>query len=145
MNRSQILILVLLFLISCGQQQEKKKTKDSSRDEDRTEDYRGNRDDSNTASSDEEKVIDMVFALPEVVEYNAMLADATESGAIVMIDGMVELDGIDYYWVKVMEDNGSNYVTNFNFYVNPDNNEIKYYDVITDQAISLAEWRKQDF
>ncbi len=145
MKRSQIFMLILLFLVSCGQQQNKKETKDRSPDEERTEDCREDKDESNTASSEEDKVIDMVFALPEVVEYNAILTDATESGAIVMINGMVELDGTDYYWVKVMEDNGSNYVTNFHFYVNPDNNEIKYYDVITDQAISLAEWRKQDF
>lgn len=78
-------------------------------------------------------MFDMVFALPEVVEYDAMLADATGSVAIVMIEGMVEVDAVEYYWVKVMEDNGGNFVMNFHFYVNPDR----------DEAISLAAWRAQ--
>ncbi len=47
-----------------------------------------------------------------------------------------------YYWVKVMEDNGTSYYTHFNFYVYPKSFAIQYYDVVNDTAITLLEWRK---
>ncbi len=47
-----------------------------------------------------------------------------------------------YYWIKVMEDNGTSYYTHFNFYVYPKNFAIQFYDVINDTAINLSEWRK---
>ena len=47
-----------------------------------------------------------------------------------------------YYWVKVMEDNGSTYYTHFNFYVYPGSLRIKYLDTMNDRAIDLETWRK---
>jgi hypothetical protein len=48
-----------------------------------------------------------------------------------------------YYWVKVMEDNGEAYVSDFNFYVNPKNLSVTYYDEDNDTIIDLKTWRKQ--
>ena len=47
-----------------------------------------------------------------------------------------------YYWVKVMEDNGTSYYTHFNFYVYPKSFAIRFYDMASDTAITLSEWRK---
>jgi hypothetical protein len=47
-----------------------------------------------------------------------------------------------YYWVKVAEDNGDNYVTYYTFAVDSKTQSIKYYDVINDSLVSLSQWRK---
>ena len=47
-----------------------------------------------------------------------------------------------YYWVRVMEDNGSAYHAHFDFFVYPKNFLIEYYDIVNDTAITLSEWRK---
>ncbi|MFL5740075.1 MAG: hypothetical protein ACJ75B_07650 [Flavisolibacter sp.] len=47
-----------------------------------------------------------------------------------------------YYWVKVMEDNGSSLYTHFNFYVYPPSLVIKYYDEEKDEVVDLTKWRK---
>ena len=48
-----------------------------------------------------------------------------------------------YYWIKVGEDNGTNLVTHFNFFVDTTKFEVQYLDVITDKIISLESWRKE--
>jgi tRNA A37 threonylcarbamoyladenosine biosynthesis protein TsaE len=47
-----------------------------------------------------------------------------------------------YYWVKAGEDNGMSLVTHFDFYVYPKTMEVKFYDVVEDKVLTLAEWRK---
>jgi len=47
-----------------------------------------------------------------------------------------------YYWVKVAEDNGDNYVTYYTFTVNNKTRSISYYDAVQDSLISLSQWRK---
>jgi hypothetical protein len=47
----------------------------------------------------------------------------------------------NYYWVKVIEDNGVAYHTHFNFFVDSINLAIRYFDTSTDKAITLSEWR----
>jgi hypothetical protein len=47
-----------------------------------------------------------------------------------------------YYWVQVMEDNGSVYHNHFNFFVYTNPVLIKYYDIANDKILSLSKWRK---
>ena len=47
-----------------------------------------------------------------------------------------------YYWIKVIEDNGTSYYTHFDFYVYPKTFIIQFYDIVNDTAINLSEWRK---
>jgi hypothetical protein len=47
-----------------------------------------------------------------------------------------------YYYVQVGEDNGTNFVTHFNFYVYPDSMRIMYYDTQNDTELTLDKWRK---
>lgn len=45
-----------------------------------------------------------------------------------------------YYWIKVGEENGSNFVSHFNFYVYPANNQIMFFDAINTAEIPLKKW-----
>jgi hypothetical protein len=47
-----------------------------------------------------------------------------------------------YYWVKVLEDNGEMYHTQFNFYVNAKTLSVKYFDPQLDTVIDYKVWRK---
>ena len=47
-----------------------------------------------------------------------------------------------YYWIQAGEDNGTNLVTHFNFYVYPDSMRIMYYDTQSDSELTLNKWRK---
>jgi hypothetical protein len=49
---------------------------------------------------------------------------------------------IKYYWVKVGEDNGDNIATLMNFYVDPKQEEVLYYDIVNDTLVSLEIWRE---
>jgi len=46
------------------------------------------------------------------------------------------------YWVKVAEDNGDTYVTYYTFAVDARTRNIRYYDVVDGNLISLAKWRQ---
>ncbi|MDP8052590.1 hypothetical protein QJU23_09190 [Pasteurella atlantica] len=46
------------------------------------------------------------------------------------------------YCIKVVEDNGTNYVTHYNFVIYPESGKIMYLDVITGEEIELTDWRK---
>lgn len=92
----------------------------------------------------EEKILDTIFKLSEVRE-RANYVEKQTKGKRRLTAVIYESasQDVSYYWVKVWEDNGINYVTHFNFYVYPETFEIKYYDAVTDKAISLPEWRRE--
>ena len=48
-----------------------------------------------------------------------------------------------YYWVKVGEDNGTNLVTYFNFYVYSTPKKIMFYDAKNDSLLDLSSWRNK--
>jgi hypothetical protein len=93
----------------------------------------------------EQKICDMILALPEVKERAKYVEKQTKGKRhlMVWIYDTPKESNEEYYWVKAGEDNGTNYVTHFNFYVYPKNNEIKFYDVVNDTVISLTTWRKE--
>jgi hypothetical protein len=92
----------------------------------------------------ENKIIDTIFKLKEVKE-RARYVEKESKGkrhlgiAIYTAPSKHE----PYYWVKAWEDNGSSYVTHFNFYVYPKTFTIKFLDTVKDTAISLKQWRLQ--
>jgi hypothetical protein len=48
------------------------------------------------------------------------------------------------YWIKVGHDNGSNMVSQFNFFVDTLTYEIRYLDTKSDKQLTLTEWRKME-
>jgi len=92
----------------------------------------------------ENKIVDTIFKLKEVKQRASYIKKVTKGKRhlSIFIEGEPSQEN-PYYWIKVWEDNGSNFVTHFHFFVYPNPFEIKFYDVVTDTAISLEEWRRQ--
>ena len=87
---------------------------------------------------------EIIFALTEVKE-RANYVETQSKGKrhlSIWIYETPEKTGKEYYWVKVVENNGVSLETHFNFYVYQKNLEIKYLDTIKDSILSLDTWRK---
>ena len=90
----------------------------------------------------EQKVIDEVWKLKEVIELDATIRKKTnEQRGLSTFIASEPSDDQEYYGVSVAEDNGASYATYFQFHVYPDFS-IRYYDVVEDQERSLKEWRE---
>jgi hypothetical protein len=94
--------------------------------------------------ADADTIYKLILSLPEVTKRARYISEQTKGGRHLEVMIAESPNSIvDYYWVKAGEDNGSAYVTHFNFYVFPKKNwEIKYLDTVKDTLISLEEWRK---
>jgi hypothetical protein len=92
-----------------------------------------------------ENVLDTIWSLNEVNDRNDLVKNKTKNkrSLMVYINGTPDENKADYFWVKVAEDNGVAYFTHFDFYVYP-NWDIKYYDRIRDQELTLDEWRQKN-
>ena len=101
-------------------------------------------DDSNYNETVEDKIIDTIFKLTEVKE-RAMYIEGKTKGKRHLKVWVVDTPNSPdqkYYWIKVGEDNGTNLVTHFDFYVYPDSMRIMYYDTQNDSELTLNKWRK---
>ncbi len=81
------------------------------------------------------KIFDLINELPEV--------KSCKSCDVVSIYKEPKETNSSNYWIKVGHDNGSNFVSQFNFFVDTLTFEIKYLDTKTDKELTLNEWRKQ--
>jgi len=52
-------------------------------------------------------------------------------------------ESIPYYWVKVEQNTGEEFVTIYDFFVHQTSPDIKYYDAIKDTLIDLETWRRR--
>lgn len=92
--------------------------------------------------SKEDQLIDKVYDLPEVQELEASIRKKSGGKRNLSLRISSEpSDDQEYYGVTVAEDNGAALATYYEFHVYP-GFEIRYYDVVEDQEISLDEWRK---
>ncbi len=90
----------------------------------------------------EQKIIDLVWKLKEVIELDATIRKKTnEQRVLSTFISSEPSDDQEYYAVSVAEDNGASYATYFQFHVYPDFS-IRFYDVVEDQERSLKEWRE---
>jgi hypothetical protein len=99
------------------------------------------------AGKDAGNVYKLILSLPEVVRMARYIQEHTKGSRHmeVMISQSPRDSIQNYYWVKAGEDNGTIYVTHYNFFVYPDNHfEIKYFDPINDTLMSLEDWRKEN-
>jgi len=92
----------------------------------------------------ENKIIDTIANLAEVKE-RAGYVEKQSRGKRHLVYTIYQkpVKAIPYYWIKVWEDNGSAYVTHFNFYVYPKTFLIKYLDTANDKVIDLETWREK--
>ena len=95
-------------------------------------------------SNPESKIINKIQQLPEVKKASAALERRTNGKRhIKYVVYERPSKEFKYYWVKVMEDNGEMYVSDFNFYINPKTLSIKYLDTDNDSVMDLKTWRKR--
>jgi len=97
-----------------------------------------------TNSEIENNILDKILNLPEVQKESRYVATASKgqrrlSAAIYQTPTKKS----NLYWVKVWEDNGGNYVSHFNFFVNPKTLAIKYLDTVNDTLLDLKTWRQR--
>lgn len=92
-----------------------------------------------------DEIIDIVWAIPEVKERANYIENKTKGARHLRVE-IIETpkENNKYYLVRVGEINDIAFVTHFNFFVYPDNFEIKYYDTVNDTTLSLSSWRKQN-
>ncbi|MDD3739673.1 MAG: hypothetical protein PHH30_00395 [Bacteroidales bacterium] len=138
-------ILIIIFIVSCNNPKDKSKSiSESEKTETQENTDNENLDLDDKAMTMEEKIIDKVYKLPEIKERAEYIEKETDGERYLQIwIAARPKDTGGYYIVKAGEDNGFSMVTHFDFYVYPETMEIKYYDVITDSELSLAEWRKE--
>lgn len=102
---------------------------------------------SNLDSLTEKAIIDSVWNLKEVHERNEYVIK--ESGGKRMLSVIIymnpEKTKKEYYWIKVAEDNGANFVSHYNFYVYPSNLMIMYFDPLNNEEIELSKWQTNSF
>ena len=92
----------------------------------------------------ENKIIDTIFKLTEVKERAKYIEEQTKGRRHlkIWVADTPNLSDQKYYWIKAGEDNGTNLVTHFNFYVYPDSMRIMYLNTLDDKELTLEEWRK---
>lgn len=96
------------------------------------------------SEQEEDAILQAVSKLPEVLARQTHVHKESAGKRKVMImifQTPAQLDE-KYYWVKVIENNGTNLVTHFNFYVYPKSLKIKYLDVAVNEVMSLKQWRQ---
>lgn len=98
---------------------------------------------SGKVSNLEDKIIDTVASLTEVKARANYVRTKTKGKRNLQyaIWGKPTKEN-PYYWVRVMEDNGTEYHDHFDFYVYPRSFAIRFYDIVNDTAITLSDWRK---
>ena len=127
-NTSIFLQTALLLLLATGVQSQPSKTNTKA---------------SNALSKLENKIIDTIISLNEVKAEALYVLKQTKGRRHLQYSiWQKPTKRAPYFWVKVVEDNGSAYYTHFNFYVYPKTLEIKYLDTSTDKVIALETWRK---
>ena len=91
----------------------------------------------------EDIIIDTIFKLPEIKKRAKYIEEQTKGKRRlkIWVADTPNLPDQQYYWIKVGEDNGTNLVTHFNFYVYPDSMRIMYFDTQRDSELTLKKWR----
>ncbi len=90
------------------------------------------------AKAIEDTIINKVFDLEKVKERTEHLARNTKpSRKLSAIIIKRPSNDSNYYWVKVIEDNGCSYTTHFIFRVDPKTLEVLCYDPVQDTLISV--------
>lgn len=152
--RYPIFIAVALIITSCGESPEKTTPetvvppKEETQKDDGAQQDQPEKEIPSVATpaerkeSSEDKIIDKVWAIQEVIDLDKTIRKKTKNkrGLSTRISSEPS-DDQEYYGVTVAEDNGESYATYYEFHVYPDYN-IRYYDVVEDQELSLEEWRK---
>lgn len=97
-----------------------------------------------TSGQEERNIVDTIASLKEVKDRAEYVRKQTDGGRHLRYTiWQRPTTKQPYYWVKVLEDNGTSSHTHFNFYVRPKPFQVFYYDAVNDTLLDLAAWRKE--
>jgi hypothetical protein len=91
----------------------------------------------------EEKICDMTFELKEVKDFKKLLKEKNSRNLYMWFVDTPTDNKEGYYWLKVGEDNGMSFVTNFHFHYYPKTKKLLHYDTAQDKEETIKEWRKR--
>ena len=92
----------------------------------------------------EDRVIDRVYNLPEVRAKDSFIDSITKhKNGISLIIFKYPTKINPYYWVQAGYDNKLRFEPYYNFYVYKENLEVKFYDTITGDILTLEQWRNK--
>lgn len=138
-----LIIIISVIAISCNKTKNKLNVRET-KDTIYTNDLIYQKD-STIDKKNEDKIYKLILEIPEVKErgnYIEMKSNGKRHLQLMIAETPKE-NKSNYYWIKVGEDNGTNFVTHYNFYIYTSNFEIKYFDTINDTIVSLDIWRKK--
>lgn len=97
-------------------------------------------------SLNETRVMNAIWQLDAVQERNDQVVELSEGKRelFLLLYKTPEETENGAYWVKIVEDNGSSYVSHFNFFIYPNDGKTTFYDTINDLEIDVEEWQKQE-
>jgi hypothetical protein len=93
----------------------------------------------------EKSVMDTIWNLKEVQKRNEYVIQMSKGkrNLSVLLYKNPEETKKGNYWVKIVEDNGTNLVSHFNFFVYPIDGRIVYFDTVNDKEIEVSKWRNR--
>ncbi len=93
----------------------------------------------------EKKIIKKVFSIWEVRQKNKYVDSLThhKSGISIIINKKPD-EKNKYYWVQAGYNSNFRFEPYYNFYVYPPNLIVKFYDPMTDEILTLKEWRNKE-
>ena len=96
-----------------------------------------------TTKQAEDKIIDTISRLKEVIERSEYVRRQSNSQRhLRYMIWQRPSSGQPFYWLKVLENNGESSNTHFNFYVKLKPFQVFYYDITNDTTLDLETWRK---
>jgi hypothetical protein len=92
----------------------------------------------------EDKAISKILALPEIKTKNRFIDSSTnhQRGIAIMVINK-PANNKDYFWIQAGNNTPLRFEPIYNFYVYLPNLEVKYFDPVNNQVISLQNWRKK--
>jgi hypothetical protein len=86
----------------------------------------------------QKKITDTIFKLEKVKQRSNYIDQQTKGKRHLQL-WIAETPKLNqpYYYIQVGEDNGTNFVTHFNFNIYPDSMRIMFYDIRTEKEITL--------
>ena len=89
--------------------------------------------------STDASIIDVIWNLKEVQERNEYVIKNSNGKRrlVVFIYKKPKKNENEYYWIKVVEDNGTTLYTHYNFFVYPQDMRVTYFDTSNNKEIEL--------
>ncbi|MGB1242927.1 MAG: hypothetical protein ACPG49_10425 [Chitinophagales bacterium] len=94
---------------------------------------------------DIEPLLDKIWDLQKIQKRAEYVKEQTNGERALKLRILEEPNEISsFYWIKVGEDNGMNFVSHFQFAINPSTKEVFYFDELSGEKVPVEEWEKME-